>query len=354
MGVVQQKSGSINDGVTFDAPVSAGNSIVVLLAYRGDVALTVSDTVNGATYEQSLGHYFHAGGNGTVQVSYIRSSASGTPTVTQTGTSSGGTMSLIELSGMDTGAGFVSAAVEGAVADTSAPFEPGLSISPTDAATFLVVVASDIDNDARVCTGAAGDITNGVATGVAGCNYGYATLASGGTKTAALAFDAGDTWAMQAYSFKLSGAAPAALSGSAAATATAAGTLTPNQSAAPIATISAGAWVPSTGASLPPMLSEAVPDHGTFIWVPIANSACELLFTSLPDPGVSGGHAVSFWASSPVSATLRFRIMQGATQVAQWDQAVTPTLTPYSLVLSSAEADAITDYTDLRVRIEAL
>lgn len=151
----------------------------------------------------------------------------------------------------------------------------------------------------------------------------------------------------------LSGAA-AALSGSSAAVALATGSLSNLQTASPSSDIAAGAWLPSAGSSLHPMLSEAVPDHGTFIWVPTANSVCELLLTSLSDPGVSAGHVVPLWASSPVSATLRFRIMQGATQIAQWDHALTPTLTLYSHTLSGAEADAITDYTDLRVRIEAL
>ena len=44
--------------------------------------------------------------------------------------------------------------------------------------------------------------------------------------------------------------------------------------------------------------------------------------------------------------------MQGATQIAQWTEVMSPTWTTYAHTLSAPEAAAITDYTDLRVRID--
>lgn len=167
--------------------------------------------------------------------------------------------------------------------------------------------------------------------------------------------DAGVNWAVIGFALKGSAAGGIVdLGGGAFSTVTGSGTLTPDQLAAPIADISAGAWLPSTGVALHPMVGEANADDGTAVWCPVANSAVEFGLASLSDPAVSGGHTLFYRLSSPVGATFQITVKQSATQIAQWTQTSTPALAQYSRTLSAAEADAITDYTNLRVRIEAL
>lgn len=145
------------------------------------------------------------------------------------------------------------------------------------------------------------------------------------------------------------------VAGAASGVASAAGDVYTPQIAAPIADISAGAWVASGGGSLYAALDEAAPADADTISVPAAGSVCELRLAAMGDPASSAGHVLRYRLASPAGNPVRFTLRQGAgTTIAQWTE--TPGTTPadYAHALSGAEADSITDYTDLRVRIEAL
>lgn len=337
----------------FPSPITAGSAIIVAWMGRQSQSVSVTDDVNAGAYSSPLGSYHSAGSDSDVQILVKENCAAGTTTLTFSPSFQFGGYVAFEVPGLATSSIVSGTPVEGEVLDNAAPYTPAISITTAAANDFVVFVACDRNNNAATCTGVAGDITNFVAPGI-GFGVGYATIAAAGTISAGLTFDAADYWAMQAVAFKAAGGAPAALAGSASATATAAGTLTPNQSAAPIADISAGAWVPSTGGSLYAMLDEAAADDGDYITAPVANSVAEVRLASMNDPLASSSHTLRYRMMSPVSASIRITIMQGAVQIAQWTEATTPALTTYSHTLSGAEADAITDYNNLRVRLEAL
>lgn len=117
----------------------------------------------------------------------------------------------------------------------------------------------------------------------------------------------------------------------------------------PIEDISTGAWTPSSGAELYPMLDEAVADHGDFIQ---ANSAgeCEVRLTA-PNPPTAGTYTIKYWARRGSSPDLILKVMEGATQIATWtDVSVPTTNTLFSRDLTTEEKALITDPTNLRLR----
>ena len=151
--IVQSKSGEISSTIpiTFDSAVTAGNTILVLCLYRFDLNPIPTDGVN--TYSSNLGHFYH--GNGSVKCSYATNIVGGTTSILFDQDIGATTAVLLEVAGLAT-SNIVDASVENSVLDTSNPYAPGLSITTTNANTFLVVLASDFDNDARNCTGGTG------------------------------------------------------------------------------------------------------------------------------------------------------------------------------------------------------
>jgi hypothetical protein len=117
----------------------------------------------------------------------------------------------------------------------------------------------------------------------------------------------------------------------------------------PSSDISTGTWRPSSGATLAPMLSESTPDDANYIFAQIGTTA-EIKLGAVTDPAVSSGHTLRYRAASRFSRTLTMGVYNGASLVASFPQVLTPTLTQYEVTLSGAEADAITDYTDVRVK----
>jgi hypothetical protein len=163
-----------------------------------------------------------------------------------------------------------------------------------------------------------------------------------------------------AGSFNLTGAGVAAvlLSGSSAAQITVTGTATGTVSGGleprygrPIEDISAGDWLPSAGSDLFAMLDETPASDTDYVYVTSA-STFEVKLTMLADPTSSTGHKVSFRVPDGFTphGNLRVTLRQGATEIAEIHDGTVAADTVYSHTLSGAEADAITDYTDLRVR----
>jgi hypothetical protein len=122
----------------------------------------------------------------------------------------------------------------------------------------------------------------------------------------------------------------------------------------PISDVSTGLWTPSSGGSLAAMLDETSPSDADYISVTSA-STCEVLLTALADPGTSNAHVLRVRMKSNESNTAKVSIRQGAgTEIAAFTQALTPTETTYEFALNGTQIDAITNYTDLRLRIEGL
>ncbi len=83
---------------------------------------------------------------------------------------------------------------------------------------------------------------------------------------------------------------------------------------------------------------------------PVAADLAEFDLPSAVDPVTSSGHIVRYRYGG--TATLVVELRQGATVVAAWTH-TTPGAGPFlaEQTLSAAEADSITDYSDLRVRV---
>lgn len=126
----------------------------------------------------------------------------------------------------------------------------------------------------------------------------------------------------------------------------------------PIEDISAGAWLPSTiplGVDLYATIDEEVASDTDYNYTTSA-STFEVKLTALADPVRSTGHTIYFRVPagfSPVG-TLKVSLREGAgTEIAVAHNGTVTADTTYNYALSGAEADSITDYTDLRLRFEA-
>lgn len=87
------------------------------------------------------------------------------------------------------------------------------------------------------------------------------------------------------------------------------------------------------------------------------SDVCEVALAALTDPISSSFHIVRYrylrsYGTVPINLTVA--LMQGATQIASWTHtSVDTTAISVEQTLSGAEADAITDYADLRLRFTA-
>lgn len=126
------------------------------------------------------------------------------------------------------------------------------------------------------------------------------------------------------------------------------------QVAHPSADVSTGLWVASTGSSLYTTLDEIVADDSDYDYTPNP-STMEVRFSSLIDPVSSSSHTVSYRIKGDGASTVTVSLRQGSsTVISSWSHSPAPsTFTTYQQTLSGTEADSITDYTDLRLRVVA-
>lgn len=115
----------------------------------------------------------------------------------------------------------------------------------------------------------------------------------------------------------------------------------------PTSDISAGAWTPSSGLTLAPMLNEAVADDASFIQT-TSSSTSEVAFGTGLSPGVTTGHTIRFRAKG--IGALSVSLVQGATVISTFTPSMTTSYALYSWTLSGAEAATISNYSDLRLR----
>ena len=101
-----------------------------------------------------------------------------------------------------------------------------------------------------------------------------------------------------------------------------------------------GAWLPSTGSDLWPMVDEVTPSDADYIYTDTA-STCTL---GLAEPAYPGGatQVLSVRASSTDGSTLTVRLKQGSTLIAERTQVLTSTDTTYTWTLTGGELALIT------------
>lgn len=127
----------------------------------------------------------------------------------------------------------------------------------------------------------------------------------------------------------------------------------------PVSDVSAGGW---TSTPLFDKVDEAVPSDGDSIQSASgpSNDICELALQTLPDPGISIGHILRVRrkksATSNNQIDMRYRILEGATERASWTDDTNISESAFQTVervLTTAQIDSITDYSNLRVEIRA-
>lgn len=130
-------------------------------------------------------------------------------------------------------------------------------------------------------------------------------------------------------------------------TATAAAT----QYARPISTISSGAWSPSTGATLYETIDEESPNDADYN-LAVSATTFEVKLSSVSDPLSNVGHYVRYRINGTGGANLVVSLRQDAgTEIASWTHSPAPVSpTTYERTLTTMQADAITNYADLRMR----
>jgi len=135
------------------------------------------------------------------------------------------------------------------------------------------------------------------------------------------------------------------------------------QFARPNVDVTVTAWLDDTGdaVDLWDHIDESAFSDADFVksaTPPAGGNEYETNMTTVTDPVSSTGHIMRWRRQAPVAGgsqiNLTVRLMMGVTQItSQADTALPATFTTTTYTLSGAEADAITDYTDLRFEFVA-
>ncbi|REF00279.1 hypothetical protein [Thermomonospora umbrina] len=135
---------------------------------------------------------------------------------------------------------------------------------------------------------------------------------------------------------------------------------TSTQTLRPVSDVTVGSYTavptPGAGVALASRIGEAVRDDNSYIQTPNAPSAAvyEARLAAGQDPLSSDDHTVTVvlsTAGGATSSSCAVALVQGTTVIrSQTFTDVPATPTVYTIDLTGAEADAITDYADLRIR----
>lgn len=132
--------------------------------------------------------------------------------------------------------------------------------------------------------------------------------------------------------------------------------------ARPVVDVTKGQWKPSTGSDLFGTVDEEVADDSDFIQSASRSGitdTCELKLTALADPLSSRGHVIRYRigksiATANEAVAMTVRLMQGGTEIALWTHgSVSDTPTTIAQELTQDQANAITDYADLRLHFQS-
>ena len=114
-----------------------------------------------------------------------------------------------------------------------------------------------------------------------------------------------------------------------------------------------GGWTPSQGSALYAMLDEVAPDDAGYISATTAGNPCRIDSAAVPDPGSSVGHVIKYRAWATAGKGLRVRLISAGQVITTILNTNLPTSpTEFTYTLSTEEADAITDYSDLSFEID--
>jgi hypothetical protein len=119
----------------------------------------------------------------------------------------------------------------------------------------------------------------------------------------------------------------------------------------PNADTTVGAWTPSTGSTLFGVIDETTPDDADYITAS-TNTTGKVKVEVSTDPADDTNHSVSIRARA-TSGTLTVSLVQGhpsETLIKAWTPSLTSSFATYVLTMSSGEAAAITDYSDLYLK----
>jgi hypothetical protein len=130
------------------------------------------------------------------------------------------------------------------------------------------------------------------------------------------------------------------------------------QWARPTSDVSAGEWLPSSGGDLYAMLDEVEPDDVDYVYSGDSPSGdlFEVGVSPLVDPQVDDLHIVRFRYRKEGTdvVNLTFSVMEGVTQRATWNRNnISESFVTGEYILSEAEAASISNYNNLRIRVEA-
>lgn len=130
----------------------------------------------------------------------------------------------------------------------------------------------------------------------------------------------------------------------------------------PSGTISAGSWTPVGAGTLWEAIDETTAVDSDYIVSsssPGSPDICEVALSNVANPGVDTGHIVRYRFQKDTvggdTINLTVRLVEGTTVIASWTESnIGATATDAIHELTTGEASAITDYTDLRLRFEAV
>lgn len=124
------------------------------------------------------------------------------------------------------------------------------------------------------------------------------------------------------------------------------------QYARPDSDIAAGNWTPNSGSTLYTQIDEVSASDSDFIQASSTETTATIGLSNVSDPGVSSGHVVRYRAQKTTtpSGSLTVRLFQGSTEIANQTPTLTTSWVLYTFTLSDAQANSITDYSDLRLQ----
>jgi hypothetical protein len=129
------------------------------------------------------------------------------------------------------------------------------------------------------------------------------------------------------------------------------------QFARPESDIADGVWSASSGSDRYAMIDEITPSDSDYIYGDVSGGAyCEVALSSVDNPESAIDHVVRVrgdtdWLNPE---TLTTTLMQGGSQIAEWNDTIEDDgPQTFTHTLSAGEANSITDYSDLRLRFEA-
>lgn len=132
----------------------------------------------------------------------------------------------------------------------------------------------------------------------------------------------------------------------------------------PFSDVTTGTWhaIPASPPTLFDKIDEIVPDTNDYIessQSPVGTDVCEVLLSPGVDPFLSvGPYVIRYGYRKNVGGgdqiNLTVRLMQGTLQIASWTHVNIDVLTYAEQTLTAPQVSSITDYTDLRLRFEAV